>query len=235
MDENNQNTGVESQPESETGAVSPNSEQTTQGQELEQASGSNESNEVKTVPYERFKEVNEKYRQTEEKIKELEAKLEQAFSQPASQEPVDPNEAVVKETLKKYGFVSQEDVQAEINRLREDQALEQTLSQLEKTYNGKDGRPKFDRQKVVEYAVNNAIPDPELAYKALYEKELLNWHIEQASKKQTGVKAESSDGSGSKPIGASNDELMQKAMSGDESAMDTLLSRTNVFQKFFGK
>lgn len=235
MDENTQNTGVETKVEAETTTASPGGDQTTQASTTGAASAADGGDEVRAVPYERFKEVNEKYRQTEERIKELESRIEK-YSQPETpRAPADPNEVKVKEVLKNYGFVSQEDVQAEINRLREDQALEQTLSQLEKSYSGKDGRPQFNRQKVVEYAVNNGIPDPELAYKALYEQELLNWHIEQASKKQGGVKTESSDGSGSAPAGANNDELMQKAMSGDDSAMNTLLARTNVFQKFFGK
>lgn len=235
MDENTQNTGVENQVETEPTTASPSSDQTTQAPTTGVASTTDGGDEGKTVPYDRFKEVNEKYRQTEEKIKELESRLNQNSQPPTPKAPTDPNEAKVKEVLKNYGFVSQEDVQAEINRLREDQVLEQKLSQLEKSYSGTDGRPKFDRQKIVEYAINNGIPDPELAYKALHEQELLNWHIEQASTKQAGVKTESSDGSGSKTAGSSNDELMQKAMSGDDSAMDTLLARTNVFQKFFGK
>lgn len=231
-----QDTGVTTQPEAETGADSPISAQTTDNVEAEAASASETTDqETKAVPYERFKEVNDRYRQTEEKLKEIEARLNQTSNQPSQNRAVDPQEAQVKEVLKQYGFVSKDEVEAEINRLKEDQALEQTLSSLEKRYSGKDGRPKFNRQQVVEYALNRQIADPEVAYKALHEKDLLNWHIENASKKQTGVKAETSDGSGAKPAGASQDQLYEAAMAGNQSAMDTLISRTNVFQKFFGK
>ncbi len=229
-----QDTGVINTPEGETGTDSPISEQTPSDSETTGVEPVVSGEKDKAIPYERFQEVNEKYRQTEEKLKELETRMSE-YSKPSESGPVDPQAAQVKEALKNYGFVSQEDVQAEINRLKEDQQLEQTLSQLEKSYSGKDGRPKFDRKQVVQYAIDKQISDPEVAYKALNEKAILNWHIENASKRQTGVKTESSDGSGARPAGASDEDLTQSALAGNQDAFETLIARTNIFQKFFGK
>lgn len=238
MDDNpsDLDTGVEElRAEGETAAGSPASEETAQAEPEEEASASTESTEEtpdKTIPYSRFKEVNEKARQAEERLKELEERMNQSST---PQKEYDPQAEQVKQTLKQYGFVSEEDVKKELQKLREDSALEQRLTRLEGSYSGKDGRPKFDRNDVVQFAIDNQIADPEAAYKIMHEKELIDWHISQAAGKTSGVKTEKSDGSGTPTVGPSNDDLKKAAMKGDDEAFNTLLGRTNVFQKMFGK
>jgi len=232
-----QDTGVTIPAETETATTQPGSEQTTQPAAPAESTPAPEvSEDDKPVPYSRFREVNEKAKQFEAKLKEVEERMTK-FSQPAT--PQDPQAELVKKTLKEYGFLSKEEFDSALNeretRLREDNQVQQELSRLEDRYNGKDGLPKFDRRKVVEFAINRRIADPEVAYKALYEKEYLNWHIQNASNKSQGIKTESSDGSGGKPAGVSDKDLQEAAMSGDNKAFDTLLRRSSAFQNFFKK
>lgn len=223
-------TGVQNQEETDTSAVTPDSEQTTQTDEVADTSEATASTEEsrsaeKYVPYSRFKEINDE-------LKQIREELGKQTTPPAS---ADPQAEQVKQTLKQYGFMAKEDVDAELKKLREDTALERRLSSLESNYSGKDGRPKFDRSKVVEFAINHQIADPEVAYKAMHEKELIDWHIRQAAGKTAGVKVEKSDGSGTTSIGASNDDLKEAAMSGDDAAFTALMKRTRAFKGMFNR
>lgn len=176
-----------------------------------------------TVPYSRFKAVNEQARKAaeyEKRVQELEAQLK------TNQQPSDPNADKVKEQLKALGFVSQEEIDQRLKQQREDERLEQKLSQLEKDLSGKDGRPKFDRDQVIEYALARGISDVEVAYKVMHEKELTDWHVKQALSKSGSVKSEASDGSGSSQVGTTNEDLREAVKRGDRASLLTLLKRT---------
>lgn len=154
--------------------------------------------------------------------KELEALRRERESQ---QTPADPNEEVVKAQLKKMGFVSQAEIEAELARRDQDARIDRELSTLETKYSGTDGRPKFDREKVLQYAVNNDIGNAEVAYKAMFEKQLTDWAIQQAVTKTKGVKSEGSDGSGSTQVGTTNEDLKDAIRKGDPSALKTFIRR----------
>jgi len=236
------NTGVTNPPEGETGATAPGSEKTPQTTEGEVATSTVASKpeineEDRPVPYSRFKEVNERSKQYEAKLKEVENRLSEMDKRnPAT---VDPQEQQVKTMLNQYGYLSREEFEAELDkreqRLREDANVNQELARLEQKYDGKNGLPKFDRKIVVEFALDHRLADPEVAYNTLYDKERLNWHIQQATGKSKGVKAESSDGSGAQSAGPADSDLMSEAMKGDDQAFNTLIKRTNVFSNFFKK
>lgn len=187
--------------------------------------------ESKTVPYERFAEVNESARATKAEIAELRqqiAKMENnTVKENLPQE--DPSIAAAKEQLKglikeiapELGYVSKD----ELRQQEQDKTLQTTLSNLETKYNGSDGRPKFDRKEVVKFAIDNGVSDAEAAYKLKHEAELDNWKIEQALTKSRGVATEGSNGSGSSESGTSNDDLKAAAMKGDKKAHLTYLQR----------
>jgi hypothetical protein len=239
MDET-QDTGVTTQAEGETAATTPGSEQTPQISEGAESTTKPEVNEDDhPVPYSRFKEVNDKMKTYETRFKEYEDRLTQMGQTNKPVTPEDQQAEAVKQTLKNYGFLSKDEFDKALNereqRLREDAQVQQELSRLETRYDGKNGLPKFDRRKVVEFAIDRRIADPEVAYKTLYEKEYLNWHIQNAANKSQGVKTETSDGSGGKPGGASTKDLYEAATKGDNTAFDTLIKRSNVFQSFFKK
>jgi len=228
MDEANTQ-DVNNPAESDTAVVSSTDDQT-----ATQDAQSSDSAQVdpKTIPYNRFAEVNEKFRQTEIEKAQLQAKLqayEEMQTKNAPQDPATQQKELVKEQLKPFfkdlasemGFVSKD----ELVRQQQDQALEASLKSLEQTYSGKDGRPAFKRQDVIDYAVSNGISNPEIAYKAMHEEALANWRIEQAIAKSRGLKTETSDGSGSANAGVTDDDVRASALKGDAEARKLLFKR----------
>lgn len=91
-----------------------------------------------------------------------------------------------KNFLKELGYLPQHEVQNqirdEIENLEARIVIDTENQRLESIYNGEDGRPKYDRDKIMEFAKNRAIYDPEVAYKVMFEKELTDWAIKQAIK-----------------------------------------------------
>ena len=142
------------------------------------ADGSKRSD--KTVPYDVFAENNAK---RDAKIQELEDKIARFESQGDKNQNVDPvlegkkEEAkkALKDLLGEMGYVSKEDLQ----RQKADENLERELGRLEKQYDGKaDPALKFVRKEVIDYALQNGIGNPEMAFKLLKEKELTNEEFE---------------------------------------------------------
>jgi hypothetical protein len=189
----------------------------------------------KTVPYERFSEINNKYRETEStlsqmqaKIAELEGRAAPQFNQPQVAPEVQEAKEQLKQLLKEVGpelgYVSREELQ----RQEEDKALNSEFARLESKWDGKtDPSLKFDRKSVREFAIKNQIYNPEMAFKLLKEKELANYYVRQAQAKAQGLKTEGSDGSGSQSTGTSNDDLRAAATKGDQDALHLLLKRVS--------
>jgi hypothetical protein len=176
-----------------------------------------DSKAVKAVPYERFSEVVKTKNQLEQEVRALRAQ----------QTPVKdaPQEDAIKQQLDSYlrelGYVNKEELEAK----EADKQLENDMKSLSDKYSGKDGRPKFERDKVLQYAADNLIGNLEIAYKQMHEAELLDYAIKQATGKLKPTKTEVSDGSGSTQIGATQDDLLRQAQSGDDEAMKTLIKR----------
>lgn len=188
----------------------------------------NSDSNPKTVPYERFSEVNNYKKELESKISALEAQI-QSFKPATSEKPTNPEEEVVKQQLDKYlkelGYVSKTELEQQERQKEADRQLENTISKLSSKYDGKDGRPKFDRSKVLSYAAENLIGNLEVAYKQMHEAELLDVAIKEALGKTKGVKTEVSDGSGKAGVSETDDDLLQAAKRGDSDALKTLIRR----------
>jgi len=185
-----------------------------------QTTDKNSQTETKEVP-----EVNrwaEKARKAEMRAKELEAKLAQAEK---SAQPSDPQSQAVKEQLRQMGFITREEQEAELKRRDEDSRVQAELTRLESTYDGKDGRPKFDRQEIIDFALDKQIGDLDAAYWAKYREQLVDWHIKTASSKTKGVKTEASDGSGSSEAGVTDSDLKDAIGKGSRDALRTYLKR----------
>lgn len=129
--------------------------------------------ETKSIPYDRFAEVNEKAKKYEAELAELRAQQEEAQrlaamtpDEQAQQQQLE----VAKETLKKLGFVTKEEQQ---KIMQEEKAANMFISEcnrLEGKYDGSDGMPKFVATEVAEYMDELAktgqyVSDPETAYK----------------------------------------------------------------------
>lgn len=86
-------------------------------------------------------------------------------------------------------------------------ALDQSFNNLAKTWDGKDGKPKYDsetgRTDILDYISKpgSKVFDPEIAYEILHKEEIRDWEISQALKKQKGGKQTERTGSstGQKP------------------------------------
>jgi hypothetical protein len=86
-----------------------------------------------------------------------------------------------KDFLKNLGFSPtseiKQTVKDEIQAMEARMILDSEKMRLEKEYNGSDGRPKYEHEKVLKHARESGIYNPEAAYKDLYEAELVDWAI----------------------------------------------------------
>lgn len=165
----------------------------------------------------------ERARKAEREAEQLRAELEAK----KSAQPQDPQTQMVKDQLKQLGFVTREEQQAELQAREQNSRLESDLGRLEAKYDGKDGRPKFDRLEVINFALDprHPIGDPETAYEKLHQQEIIDWHVKQAIAGSRGVKTEASDGSGSQEVGTTDSDLKDGIAKGDRNALHTFLKR----------
>ena len=101
---------------------------------------------------------------------------------PAGAEEYMPQIQQIVENLRNLGFVRSEDVGRQIDILEARLILESEHTRLEGVYDGSDGRPKYDRKKIADFAYKQGIYDLDAAYKILHEPELTDWTIKQAQK-----------------------------------------------------
>lgn len=193
--------------------------------QTDQSETSQDKKVSESVPYERFAEINSKSKALEEEIRQIKESLasKTETTQPATQETLaqKEQEALIREQLKKMGFVSKEEIQ----QIESDRKLENELKSLEGKYDGRDGRPKFTRREVLEYARDKQIGDVESAYKLMNHDQLMSYAIKQATSTNKPVKSESSDGSGSNEAGTTNNDLISAVKSGDKSSLKSLIKR----------
>lgn len=223
MNEDVQIDAQQAEETAETSSVENQTEETTQDASQEDSNQTSD----KSIPYDRFQEVINSKNELKKEIEAL--KQQMAGFQTKKEEnpsaPSNPQEEVVKQQLDKYlkelGYVSKQ----ELEQKEADRQLETHIESLSKKYDGKDGRPKFDKSKVLEYAQSNLIGNLEIAYKQMNEAALLDFAIKQAMGKTKGVKTEVSDGSGSAQVGTTQGDLIQAANSGDKDALATLIKR----------
>lgn len=83
--------------------------------------------------------------------------------------------------LENLGFVRKDLVEAEVGKVGGYVAKETAHLRLGREYDGSDGRPKYDQEKVEKYASEHHIGDFESAYKLMHESELLDWNLKKAN------------------------------------------------------
>src|SRR3990167_1168917 len=120
-----------------------------------------------------------------------------------------------KDYLQSMGVTFQEDVQRIKEEAKKEYELDRTFESLEKEIDGKDGRPKFDRKEIADYALKNGYDSlsPTAVYKLKNEKELIDWHIKQAQK---GNRAPSVPEGGKKPSTPGGDDKKLSQMTDEE-------------------
>lgn len=215
MTEETQDVQVESTDQAETTAEAPSAENKTEVATQEATPEKRQP--TKVVPYDRFESVVKTKQQLEAELAEL--RTNRGTEQPSNQEQL------IKQQLDKYlsdmGYVKKEVLEEK----EADRKLEESIKSLSQKYDGKDGRPKFDREKALQYAADNLIGNLEVAYKQMHEAELLDYAIKQATGRIKPTRTEVSDGSGSSQIGETQNDLLSSAKAGDEDAMRTLIKR----------
>ena len=105
------------------------------------------------------------------------AQLERSFQEKQAVAP-EPNLADPEtvEYLRKLGFVHRE----EQTQKEEDSILENNLQKLTESYDGRDGKPRFDRERVLEFCIQNGIASPEYGYKLMNYDALKEFDLRQA-------------------------------------------------------
>jgi len=147
-------------------------------------------------PLQTGKQVTKKDRSAEGRINELIAQTKQLSGKLESMEkntapPLAPKEPpapqVVRaiDQLKGMGFVHKDELDNRVRSLENQMVISAEHSRLMDTYGGSDGRPKYDPTDVEKYMREKDIYQPEIAYKAMHEAELLDWNIKQSSTTQT--------------------------------------------------
>jgi hypothetical protein len=128
----------------------------------------------------RINELSGKLRQTEDELKTLRAQVQK---QPAQQLPnpeSTPEAKKVIEQLKSLGFTRTGDVEEKLKTIEERIELNSEHTRLASEFDGSDGRPKYSKSQVEQYMRDHAVYDPEIAYKAMNETELLDWNLKKA-------------------------------------------------------
>ena len=129
--------------------------------------------ETKSIPYDRFAEVNEKAKRYEAELAELRAQQEESqrlASMTPDEQAQQQQLEVAKETLKKLGFVTREEQQKMAQKEKAANMFISECNRLEGKYDGSDGMPKFVATEVAAYMDELAktgqfVSDPETAYK----------------------------------------------------------------------
>lgn len=201
------------------------SEQTTVNESEQDTSDQGTETEEERIPRSRFNQAIEKERAKYQELQKELATIKNQLNKSPEDLAKEKQFEDVKSQLKGLGFMTKEEFEAEKSRAKEDDFVRSELSRLEKEYDGKDGKPKFDRSTVIQYALDNKIGDPEAAFLKMNQKAILDWQIRSAINKSKGVKTETSDGSGSSQVGTSNEDLKNAAMNGDKESLRTLLKR----------
>jgi hypothetical protein len=220
----------------ETATTASGSDETSEDEKSEGklADGTSED---KPVPYSQFREANEAKTVAERKAAELQRKLDElqrdkAGAQQSMQNLSPAQQAqveAVKEQLKALGFVTHDEQQQTLRQQTEDLELKQEIADLSKKYDGSDGRPKFDKDAVLDYALQKKIGDLDSAYKLMNEKKLIDWQIRQVAGKTKGIKTEASTGTGKTTAGTTDQDLKVAAAKGDKDALHTFLKRRAAF------
>lgn len=147
-----------------------------------------------------YTKTSQELKATKLKLSEMEelAKEQQAKT-PLMPENEDQAIREAKQAARKLGLVTDEDFEAVLAKSfrkyyqqeRESEKIYNDAISLEGKYDGKDGRPAFVAQEMLEYMVENSISNPEVAYKIKYENEIDAWKESQLSRaKKPGMVTE---------------------------------------------
>lgn len=175
---------VEQTPE-DTSVSSPEKaeitpDESSEASKPEAKEGDAKAEEEKTVPYSRFQEKVRQAQELERKARLLD-KLQQdpEFAKEVLQmqrEPEDPQVKAADEQLKKMGYMkaseAQQIIQQTVDQRLAAKDFADKVMDLEKKYDGSDGKPKFVVDDVLGYMDTYGMTDPEVAYEVKFKDQL---------------------------------------------------------------
>lgn len=146
-----------------------------------------------------FKELPRSFTQTRQELADLKGGKKDGSKDlpPDEAKRVEEIERFFADPLVQQKLIEVSDKKAK--ELSEDLQFQKVLESLEAEFDGSDGRPKFNRAKVLEHGKKINVFNPRVAYKDLHEKELEEWAINQRiSKKRPTTSFDRGAGSGGK-------------------------------------
>jgi len=170
-----------------------------------------------------FDKVWPEYGKSQTRVKALERELEEARKPKAPEPPIDEARAMEEAVAaaKKLGIVTKGDFEEYLGKSFRKFYVQETAARdllreaesLAKTIDGKDGRPKFDVQDILQHMEETGIKNPERAYKDKFETELDAWkEAELAKAKKPGMVTQTETGAGAKApkdVKVTRDNLQQ--------------------------
>jgi hypothetical protein len=143
----------------------------------------------------RSQKLSEYEKAAAERDKRAESKAQEVIDKNELLENVDPN---VKEAIGKIALDTLQTYikEQEAERAKEDKDREwnERLSNAEKTHDGKDGLPKFEREKVIDFMMTAEIYDPEIAYREMHMEIIQDRLIKEALRNKGSVSSTESTG-----------------------------------------
>jgi hypothetical protein len=163
-------------------------------------------------------ELSEYKRRAEEIEAAKEAEV-QKKSQEGGQLSPEEQSKLIKQELKKYGVVTNEDVYQFMANFDAAKELNQNINSI--LDEAKEvGKPKTTREELLAYMDENGIKNPTAAYKLMFEDELKDWERKQVDTlRKPGLETDSSSVAGSKapnPVKVTKDnitDLLKQALS----------------------
>ena len=169
----------------------------------------------------RLNPVLEKNKELESKLSDLTTQVEELRKkpEPKSGKPPSAEDEAIQNKLNSLGYLSKNELDKTVAQVKEDIIFENKMEALEKRYDGKDGRPKFNKKEILEWGDKNQIYNPEAAYEHKFRAELDKWKIEQATGGSTSTKI--AKGKGQRQGSPQGKELSSK----DGSLKDSITER----------
>lgn len=140
----------------------------------------------------KFGEMKNREKELEAQLEELKAKKEEAPQNELSQESI----SQAREAAKKIGIVTEDQFDNYLDKRFRSKYLQERAAErliedcedFEKKFDGKDGRPAFKKEEILNHMMETGIKDPELAYKTKFETEIDAWKEQQfGSMKKPGI------------------------------------------------
>lgn len=128
----------------------------------------------------KLNDLQAKLRISEKRVAELETKATEKVPTPPAPPESTPEAQKVIQQLEALGFTRKGAVDEKIKQIESKIELNAEHIKLGNDYDGSDGRPKYEKGKVESYMRDHAVYDPEVAYKAMNEAELLDWNLKKA-------------------------------------------------------